>query len=173
MYAMTDPFVSPYYAFDVSSPASGTTNVFECPVGGGSCLPITYSVTGTGGSVRAANPSSVDFGNVVVGATVNRTITLTVDGGYRVTSGSGGGITLPFSFALNTCGADGGFVGPGTCTIQESYAPTAAGASTGTLTVSECPVAGGGCLGIDVSLSGNAISPLLITLRAASSKCST
>jgi uncharacterized repeat protein (TIGR01451 family) len=99
---------------------------------------------------------------VVVGASVTRPITLTVDNGYRVTAGSGAGINPPFSFALGTCGAGGGFVGPGTCTIQETFAPTTAGAAGGTLTVSECPVAGGGCLGIDVALNGHGISVLSI-----------
>ncbi len=148
---------------NVIGPASGTTNVFECPVGGGTCLPITYSVSGTGSSVRAANPSSVDFGNVVVGSTSTRAITLTVDNGYRVTLGSGAGINPPFSLALDSCGAGGGFVGPGTCTIQETFAPTSATSASGTLTVSECPVAGGTCLGIDVSLAGRGIALLSIT----------
>ena len=144
-------------------PANGTLTVSECPVAGGACLGIDVALSGAGVSARAANPASVSFGNVPLNTTVTQTVTLTVDAGYRISAGSGGGINSPFSFALDACGAGGGFTGRGTCAIKESFTPIAIGLASGTLTVSECPVAGGSCLGIDIPLSGTGIAILTIT----------
>ena len=138
--------------------ANGTTTVFECPIAGGSCLPIPYTVSGSGVSLAAASPSAVDFGNVPINTTASQSITLTVDAGYRTEIASGSGINLPFSFDFDTCGAGGGFSGPGTCTVKESYHPTAVGAANGTTTVFECPIAGGSCLPIPYTVSGSGVS---------------
>src|SRR4051812_22663871 len=128
--------------------SSGTTNVFECPVAGGSCIAIPYTVTGTGVTTAKADPASVDFGNVPVNTTVTRDVTITVDAGYATQLASGSGINQPFSFSFNTCGAGGGFTGPGTCTVKQSFSPTTQTTSTGTTNVFECPVAGGSCIAI-------------------------
>ena len=45
------------------------------PRAGGSCLPINVPVQGAGISVFAANPASVDFGNVPINTTASRGIT--------------------------------------------------------------------------------------------------
>ena len=137
---------------------SGTVNVFECPVGGGSCQAIPYTVDGTGISVRGASMSSVDFGQVPINTTATVSIDITVDAGYRTEVASGSGLNAPFQFNFGTCGDGGGFSGPGTCTIQESYTPTAVGANSGTLTVFECPIVGGSCLGIPITVAGEGIS---------------
>ena len=137
---------------------SGNTTVFECPVAGGSCLPITFSVQGTGISLAAASPTSIDFGNVPINTTVSRDVTITVDAGYRTEIASGTGINAPFSFAFGTCGAGGGFAGPGTCTVTESYRPTALTSSSGTTNVFECPIAGGSCIPIPFTVQGTGIS---------------
>jgi hypothetical protein len=135
--------------------ASGTTNVFECPIIGGTCLPITITVSGSGVVQAVANPSSVDFGGVPTGTTATRTVTLTVDAGYRTEVASGSGLNAPFAFNFSTCGAGGGFTGPGTCTIDESFAPTAAGVASGTTNVFECPIIGGTCIAIPIAVTGN------------------
>ena len=49
--------VTERYTPTTTSASSGTTNVFECPIVGGSCIAIPFSVQGTGVSVAAANPA--------------------------------------------------------------------------------------------------------------------
>jgi hypothetical protein len=140
------------------SASSGTTNVFECPIAGGSCIPIPYSVSGTGVSAASASPSSVGFGNVPVNTTATRDVSITVDAGYRAQLASGSGINAPFAFDLDTCGTGGGFTGPGTCNVKQRFSPTAATASSGTTNVFECPVAGGSCIAIPISVSGTGVN---------------
>ena len=138
-------------------PSSGTASVFECPVVGGSCLPINFAVQGVGVSAAAANPTSIDFGTVGLNTTASRSVTITADSGYRISLASGTGINVPFSFAFGTCGAGGGFTGPGTCSVTESYTPTTVGPSTGTTSVFECPVTSGACLPINFTEQGSGI----------------
>src|SRR3954463_14224327 len=137
--------------------SSGTTNVFECPIAGGSCIPIPYSVSGTGVSVASASPSTVAFGNVPIDTTASRDVSITADAGYQIQLASGSGINLPFAFDFDTCGAGGGFSGPGTCNVKERFTPTALTTSTGTTNVFECPVAGGSCIAIPYSVSGTGV----------------
>ena len=75
-------------------------------------------------------------------------MTITVDAGYRTQLASGSGINAPFSFDFDSCGAGGGFTGPGTCTVKQRFTPTSATASSGTTNVFECPIAGGTCIPI-------------------------
>src|SRR5205807_1910305 len=86
-------------------------------------------------------------------------VTLTVDAGYIAQLASGSGINQPFSFDFGSCGAGGGFTGPGTCTVQQSFHPTTAASFSGTTNVFECPVAGGSCIAIPYAVSGNGQSP--------------
>ena len=50
-------------------------------------------------------------------------MTITVDAGYRTEIASGSGINAPFGFSFDTCGAGGGFTGPGTCTVKQRFTP--------------------------------------------------
>jgi hypothetical protein len=138
--------------------ASGSLNVFECPNAGGSCIPVTIPVSGNGVSIASADPTSLDFGGVPINTTASDPVTITVDTGYRTEIASGSGLNPPFSFGFGSCGTGGGFAGPGTCTIDESYTPTSVGANSGSTNVFECPVAGGTCIPIPVPLSGHGIS---------------
>ena len=124
--------------------------------GGRICVPI--SVVSRTGSARAMDPSAVNFGNVPINTTVEQLVTITVDAGYRTEIASGGGINAPFSFQFDTCGASGGFTGPGTCTVKQLFHPTSATASSGTTNVFQCPVAGGSCIAIPYSVSGTGVS---------------
>ena len=45
------------YADGSRAPNSGTTNVFECPVAGGTCIGIPFDVSGAGVSVASASPN--------------------------------------------------------------------------------------------------------------------
>ena len=112
------------------------------------------------GSAQAAgaNPSSVAFGSVPVNTTVTRDVTITVDAGYTTELASGTGLNAPFSFAFDTCGAGGGFTGPGTCNVKQSFEPTGLTGSNGTMNVFECPTAGGTCIAISYAISGTGFS---------------
>ena len=87
-----------------------------------------FSLIETGGTANptlAVNPTSLDFGNVNVGATATKQVTVS---GTNLTGAptytiSGTGFTA--SGTLNTTGG----------TIDVTYAPTAEGAATGTLTI--------------------------------------
>jgi hypothetical protein len=114
-------------------------------------------VSGTGVSTAAASPSAVEFGNVPVGTTATRDVSISVDAGYSVQIASGSGINVPFGFAFDTCGAGGGFAGPGTCNVKQSFHPTSATESSGTTNVFECPVAGGSCIAIPYTVHGTGI----------------
>src|SRR5205085_1473785 len=100
---------------------------------------------GSPAEASGASPNSVPFGNVPINTTVTQDVTITVDAGYRTELASGSGINAPFSFSFDTCGAGGGFAGPGTCNVKQSFRPTATTASSGTTNVFECPIAGGSC----------------------------
>jgi hypothetical protein len=134
-------------------------------IGGGllAVAVLALGIPGTAGAI-SANPSSVDYGYVPVNTSSTGTITITVDAGYQICCAAGGGINPPFSFDFDTCGAGGGFTGPGDCTIKETFSPTATGTATGTLTVFECPTAGGSCVGVDIALQGTGTNPSAVTL---------
>ncbi len=157
--------VTERYTPTSTTASSGTTNVFECPVAGGTCIGIPFNLSGTGVSVAAAAPASLDFGAVSLSATKTLPSTITVDAGYTVQVASGSGLNPPFSFAFGTCSD---FAGPGTCTVQETFAPTTVGPAGGTLNVFECPNAGGACIGIPVALTGSGILNATATTIASS-----
>ena len=150
--------VSERYTPTAAGPNSGTTNVFECPVVGGTCIGIPFNESGTGVSAASATPDPVNFGNVPINTTASGTVTITVDAGYRTEVASGSGLNAPFAFDFGSCGTGGGFTGPGTCTVTERYTPTAVGPDSGTTNVFECPVVGGTCIGIPFSESGTGVS---------------
>jgi hypothetical protein len=150
--------------------SSGTTNVFECPIAGGTCIAIPFNESGTGISVASASPANIPFGNVPVNTTVTQTVTITVDTGYRTEVASGSGLNVPFSFDFDVCGAGGGFAGPGTCTVKESYHPTAFVFSSATTNVFECPISGGSCIGVPFNLQGTGVAAPPALVNAVSRK---
>jgi hypothetical protein len=132
---------------------SDTLNLFECPTAGGNCLSVSIPLFGTGISLLGANPASVNFGLVPINTQVTQSIDITVDTGYRLSLASGG-LNAPFGFSFDTCGAGGGFVGPGNCSVAESFLPTGLGGISDTLNLFECPTAGGNCLSVSIPLFG-------------------
>jgi hypothetical protein len=110
-----------------------------------------------GAQASGASPSSAAFGYVPLNTTVTRDVTITVDAGYRTSVASGTGLNAPFSFAFDTCGAGGGFTGPGTCNVKQSFKPTALTGSIGTTNVVECPIAGGTCIAIPYAAAGTGV----------------
>ena len=129
---------------------------------GGTCIPITYAVSGRGISNAGASPNPVDFGDVPLNTTVTRDVTITVDAGYRTELASGTGINAPFGFSFDTCGAGGGFTGPGTCNVKQRFTPTSAGTFNGSTNVFQCPVGGGSCIPITYTSTGVGVPPPVV-----------
>jgi hypothetical protein len=133
--------------------SSGTLSADECPTAGGTCIPASISVSGAGYSVlQKTAPASVNFGSVTVNTTATDPIKLTSDKGYAIALATGSGINVPFSYSTGTCLGQAG-----TCTVEESYIPTALGKSSGILSVDECPSAGGTCIPAGISLTGTGV----------------
>jgi hypothetical protein len=105
----------------------------------------------TNGSALTASPSSVSFGNVTVGQTSAAQAVTVSNPGSTSASISQLSASGPFS-QTSTCGAT---LGAGaSCTVSVKFAPTAAGAASGTLTVaSSAPNSP-----LSVPLSGTGIS---------------
>ena len=115
----------------------------------------------------SADPNPVAFGSVPIGTSSTKTVTVTLDSGYQVIGATGAGINAPFSLNFDTCSS---FVGPGTCTIKETYAPTAVGSNSGTLGLFVCPAAGGSCLPtLSIGLSGTGTIRVTTTTLTSSS----
>ena len=120
-------------------------------------LAAAFASRGNGVVTAAAIPNAVDFGNVPLNTTLTRSITIVVDAGYRTEIASGTGLNAPFAFDFASCGAGGGFSGPGVCSVTERFTPTAAVMSSGVTNVFECPIAGGTCLPIPYNVSGSGL----------------
>ncbi len=149
-----------------AGPATGDVSPFECPNIGGQCIGIPVHLTGTGVQTAASNPSTLNYGSVPVNTSKTFSSTLTIDAGYSFGGATGiSGLNPPFGFAAGTCA---GFVGPGTCTINETFTPTATGAASGDVSPFECPVVGGQCIGIPVHLTGTGIQVATTTTLASS-----
>jgi hypothetical protein len=96
---------------------------FEVFPGGGS--------TGPAGSPLTASPSSLSFGSTAVGGTSTSTVTVS-NPGSAAASMSSVGVTGPFS-ETNNCGTS--LAAGASCTVSVTFAPTAAGSASGTLSV--------------------------------------
>src|SRR3984885_1307299 len=107
--------------------------------GGGTSSPLT------------ATPSSLSFGSTTVGSTGAASTVTVSNPGTVAASVSSVGLTGPFS-QTNTCG--GSIAAGGACTVSVSFAPTAAGAASGTLTVASSAPSSP----LTVGLSGTGVS---------------
>jgi hypothetical protein len=90
--------------------------------------------SGSGGtsSPLTASPSSLSFGSATVGSTsAAQTVTVSNPGSAAAT-GASVSVSGPFS-QTNTCGSS--IAAGGSCTVSVEFAPTAAGAASGTLSV--------------------------------------
>lgn len=117
--------------------------------------PLNIALTGTGVTQGqlTPNPTSLSFGNVVVGSSKSLSETLTNSGGSSLTisaasaTGSGysiSGLTLPLTL---TAGQSASF------TVR--YAPTAAGTANGNVAI----MSDGGNPNLNVALTGTGITP--------------
>src|SRR3954451_19115399 len=115
---------------------------------------LFFLVVVGGAGAATADPNPLAFGDVPINTALTRTVTVTLDTGYHVIGATGAGINTPYSLDFDTCATA---VGPTTCTIKETFAPTTVGpAPAGTLGLFVCPTTSGSCLpNLSITLSGN------------------
>lgn len=130
----------------------------------GSTSPVNVALSGTAVSAGSltGNPTSFSFGNVQVGTSQAQTETLKNTGGENLTvslatiAGAGfsyTGLSLPLTLAPNQ-----------STTFGVAFAPTSAGASNGTLSIT----ISGSSTTLDVALSGTGVTPATLTATPAS-----
>jgi hypothetical protein len=105
----------------------------------------------TNGSALTASPSSVSFGSQAVGSTSSAQSVTVSNPGSSAVSMTSIGLTGPFA-EENNCGTS--LAAGASCTVSVTFAPTAAGAASGTLSVNSS--APGSPL--TVGLSGTGVS---------------
>jgi Putative Ig domain/Abnormal spindle-like microcephaly-assoc'd, ASPM-SPD-2-Hydin len=98
--------------------------------------PQTITLTGSAvvaGSTLGANPGSFNFGNVQVGSSSTQAITLTNSGNAAITIGS----VAPSGAGFSATGMSAGqsIAAGATATFSAVFAPSAAGAASGTVTI--------------------------------------
>jgi hypothetical protein len=115
---------------------------------------ISLASTGTttpSASALTASPSSLSFGDVASGTSSSaQTVTVSNPGGSAA-SISSVSVSGPFT-QTNTCGSS--LAAAGNCTVSVKFAPTAGGASTGTLSVASSAPSSP----LTVALSGTGIA---------------
>jgi alpha-tubulin suppressor-like RCC1 family protein len=111
--------------------------------GSGTIVHLTHAVRGTGGNaalLAISDGSTYDFGSHAPSTTTDYTFTVTNSGGSSATTIAASALSAPFSFkggtypgTGGTCGATLG--GAATCTMVVTFAPTASGGYTDTITL--------------------------------------
>ncbi len=134
-----------------------TGNVSITSTGSDSNLSIPLSGTGVTAGTLAANPTSLAFGNVLVGSGSNLTETLTNTGGSSLTisaataNGTGfslSGLTLPLTLASG-----------GTTSFTVRFAPSASGGASGNVNITS----NGSNPSLNIPLSGTGVTPGTLT----------
>ena len=140
--------------FTYSPTTTATDNGAYTITGGGASINVSLSGTGIAAATASlsASPTSVAFGGVAVGSTsAAQSVTLTNTGGAAASSLSVANGNGAFLVTGNTC--SGSLAAGASCKFNVAYAPTAAGADSGTVTVN---YAGGSPVTIGVTGSGTA-----------------
>jgi len=157
--ATLNPNQSVTFTATFAPAATGTVNGTLAIVSTASNSPLNIALSGRGlspGSLTAT-PSSVLFGNVLIGSSPSVAVTLTNTGGSSVTisnatvSGTGfsfNGLTLPLTLPAGQ-----------TTSFNVVFAPAAAGSSTGTVVIDSNAVDPT----LDVALSGTGVTQGQIT----------
>jgi hypothetical protein len=96
--------------------------------------PHSVALSGTGVPPVAVNPGSIAFGNVVTGTNKSATIKVTNQMTVALTGISIVASGAPFT-QTNNCGTT--LAANSQCSIVVTYAPTAAGAQTGSVTITD------------------------------------
>jgi hypothetical protein len=141
---------------------SGSVSFATTTFGKNSTVVLSFTGDGVTPGVLTPSPSSLAFGSVQVGANSSKTETLTNSGGSTVNitqvvpSGSGfsfSGLTLPLPLAVNQ-----------SVTFNVIYAPTSAGAGSGTLNI----VSNASNSSLSIPLSGTGLAAGSLTATPAS-----
>jgi hypothetical protein len=132
--------------FWTSAVPSLTLRIAECNASHSDCrtLDVPVTIGPTVAQMPATQPASIDFGNVLVGTSVTRTVPVTLDPGFTVNSAGGG--SPPFHFDFFTC--DGGATGP--CSVQYSFSPTSAATFHDIMSIRECNSVQSVCISNDL-----------------------
>jgi hypothetical protein len=150
------------YHPDEAGTQTGETDVHECRVVlfFKLCQTIPVTMTGNAFSIAGAKPSLIEFGPTPIETKITKKATITVDNGYRIPSNgiNGSGTTFPFNFHTTCLN----FVGPGHCTLEETFNPVHPESFVGLTMVDECPERGGTCVPINVSETGSGFSTLRV-----------
>ncbi len=103
----------------------------------------TRDMTGTAvdpGVLTISDATTYSYGTKARGSSTDKTFTVTYSGSAPVTSISGSGLSAPYTFKGGTYPGTGGTctgtLSSGTCTIVVTWAPTANGTQTATITLS-------------------------------------
>jgi hypothetical protein len=124
--------------------------------------PQTASLTGTGVTPVTLSPTSLSFGNVLIGTNSSKAVTLSNNQSVPLTNIN---VSISGSAAytqVNTCGT--GIPANSQCSITVTFAPTSSGTQTGTVNISDSAsnspqtvsLTGSGLL--PISLSPNALN---------------
>jgi len=113
-------------------------------------LPVTVGAAST---FLASFPAAIDFGDVPVGTTAIRNVTVTTDAGYSINNATPP--VDPLHFAFGTCDS----YAVGSCTLQLSVTPAAVGPAQSFFGVMECTPGGLSCYhnqlhGVPVRVTG-------------------
>jgi len=100
----------------------------------GGQLTVALSGTGTAAGVVTLTPTAVDFGQVEVGTTSPPLQVAVGNSGATAIPITSLSITPPFTIASNACGTSS-LAADTDCQLTVEFAPTQAGAATGTLTI--------------------------------------
>jgi hypothetical protein len=137
--------------FQPTAAGTRTASLDVLGIGTGSAQTVTLTGTGTGGPQLVLSPASLSFGSTTVGtSTAAQTVTVSNPGTAALTALSlfvEGGNSRDFSVA-DGCGFS--LAAGGTCSIQVTFTPRAAGTRSATLSVA----AGLSGLSGSVALSG-------------------
>lgn len=122
----------------------------------GAGFPVALSGTGLGGTAILSS-SALSFGNQIVGAGANQTVTLSNTGAGPLNVASISAPAAPFALvAGGTCGAAPFSLAAGaSCTLVYRFAPTAGGTFSSSITITS----DGGTLTATLSGTGQAFAP--------------
>jgi hypothetical protein len=118
----------------------------------------TASLTGTGTAPITITPATHGFGSVAVGTTTAATTFTVKNAGTTAIAGlSVASSNALFNAATNTCTSS--LAGGGTCTVGVTFAPTATGAQTGSITATYTGLGSP----VSATVTGTGVAPITIT----------
>jgi hypothetical protein len=155
------------YSFTATTASASTGSTsFSFGVASGATQSVTISLAGTGsGTLAQVTPTTIGFGNIVVGQSASVSVTVTNTSPQKLTGFAGGGIAAPFGATQNCAGG----VAPGaTCVFIYSFTPAVLGLVSGS-TAFSFSIANGASQNVPITVNGTGVAsspPLVPALRA-------